>query len=284
VRRFLFAIVHAVALVLLAGFVTTLLVKCAPGFGVDERELIDTHATSDSVAAMRAKQLNEPVVTAYFHLMRNMLRGDWGESITLKQPVSSLLRERAPVTLRILALGLAGALAASMLAAALIELTRSRAFLFVSELTTGVLVCVPAAVIALILFLRAGAPAMGLALVLFPRLYRLFRAALASASAQPHVLAARARGVSSWRVLVFHVVSHVAPELAATVAISVPVALSAVVAIEVIFDAPGVGQLAWQAALARDHVVMVSVTIIIAALTVLARMITEVFLPQEHAA
>jgi hypothetical protein len=29
---------------------------------------------------------------------------------------------------------------------------------------------------------------------------------------------------------------------------------------------------------------MVSVTIIIAALTVLARMITEVFLPQEHAA
>jgi peptide/nickel transport system permease protein len=145
-------------------------------------------------------------------------------------------------------------------------------------------VCVPAAVIALILFLRAGAPAMGLALVLFPRLYRLFRAALASASAQPHVLAARARGISGWRIFVFHVASHVAPELAATIAISVPVALSAVVAIEVIFDAPGVGQLAWQAALARDYVVMVNITIMIAALTVLARMVTDAVVPQERAA
>jgi len=150
------------------------------------------------------------------------------------------------------------------------------------ELTAGALVCVPAAVLGLLLYLKDGKPSFALALVLLPRLYRFMREVLAGASRAPHVLAAHARGISRARVFWTHVVRPAAPELVATVAAALPLALSACVAIEVIFDSPGLGQLAWQAAMARDLTLMVNITVIIAAATIAAGMLADSAAPQEQ--
>ena len=64
----------------------------------------------------------------------------------------------------------------------------------VATLVAGGLLCLPAAVVAMVfLYLDLG-PALALAAVLSPRIFRYVRNILAASSRRPHVLAARARG------------------------------------------------------------------------------------------
>jgi peptide/nickel transport system permease protein len=59
-------------------------------------------------------------------------------------------------------------------------------------------------------------------------------------------------------------------------AVSIPVALSAAVPIEVVCDLPGIGQLAWKAALARDLYLLVCLTGIVTLTTVMAKSASDV--------
>ena len=56
----------------------------------------------------------------------------------------------------------------------------------------------------------------------------------------------------------------------ALVGVSASIAFGAAIPVEVICDLPGVGQLAWKAALARDLPVLINLTLLIALITQLA--------------
>jgi peptide/nickel transport system permease protein len=266
---------YGLLLVLLTGLVASVLIRLAPGYGVDEREL-GSSASTATIERIRAEHQHDPgAIRAYIHYVSGFARGDWGDSESLNRPVKELVRERLGVTARIVATGLAEALLLSMFVASLVTLWRNRFALAVVELAAGALVCLPAAVLGMVLFLKDGTPSLALALVLIPKLYRFMHDSLAAASTAPHVLAAHSRGMSSIRIFLLHVVCPSAPELIATLAVSIPLALGACVAIEVVFDTPGLGQLAWQAAMARDLILLVNLTLLIAAATIFAGMIGD---------
>src|ERR1700751_2066225 len=95
-----------VATTLLGGFLSATLVRLSPGFDADETAL-DPHLSSQSIQALRqdrAEQHN--VLTFYIRSLRLALHGNLGTSISLKQPVSTLLHDRIPLTFRVVALGL----------------------------------------------------------------------------------------------------------------------------------------------------------------------------------
>ena len=95
-----------VATVLLGGLLSATLVRLAPGFDVDEAQL-DPHLNSESVQALRQERMEQHnIFRFYFHSLRRAARGDLGTSLSLGQPVSRLLRERAPLTLRLVGIGL----------------------------------------------------------------------------------------------------------------------------------------------------------------------------------
>jgi ABC-type dipeptide/oligopeptide/nickel transport system permease component len=52
-------------------------------------------------------------------------------------------------------------------------------------------------------------------------------------------------------------------------------ALGAMVPVEALCDSPGVGQLVWQAAMARDLPVLVNVTLLLAGLTIAANLTAD---------
>ena len=95
-----------VATVLLGGLLSTALVRLAPGFDVDEAQL-DPHLNSASVQALRQTRLEQHnIFRFYLHSLQRAVHGDLGTSLSLGQPVSTLLRERAPLTLRLVGIGL----------------------------------------------------------------------------------------------------------------------------------------------------------------------------------
>jgi peptide/nickel transport system permease protein len=258
------------ATVVLGGMLSATLVRLAPGFSVDEREL-NPHLNAQSVQALRdARQRDHNILRFYFSYMNRALHGDLGTSLALGQPVRTLLRDRAPLTLRLLSTGLALAWILSLTLALTAAWLRLSIFDAVTTIVSGTFLCIPAAVLALLSVLWNFPGSLAIALIVFPRTYRYSSNLLVKAYERPHLIAARARGLGEARILFWHVIPVVAPQLLAVASVSVSVAVGAAIPVEALCGLPGIGQLAWQAALARDLPLLVNITILVTLVTLLA--------------
>lgn len=252
-----------VATLLLGGLLAATLVRLAPGFGADEREL-DPRLSPESLDALRnSRDAERDILGFYVRYLGGMLSGDLGTARSLGRPVAELILRRAPVTARSLIwgaalgwlLGLGLALTATLKKGPLCE--------GVAAVASGLLLCLPSALIALIALVAGGPPAAALAAVVFARVYRYARNLLEQVSGRDHVLAARARGIGPAGVLQRHILPEAAPGLIALAGVTLSLALGAAVPVEVVCDSPGIGQLAWTAALARDLPLLVNLTMLV---------------------
>jgi peptide/nickel transport system permease protein len=258
------------ATLLLGGLLSATMVRLAPGFDADEREL-DPHLSAESLQALRAaRQQDHSVFRFYVSYMRRAAHGDLGTSLALGQPVRTLLRDRVPLTLRLIGtgLGLAWLLSLALaLSAAWLDIS---AYDSLCTVLSGTFLCIPAAVLALLSVLWSVSGSLALALIVFPHTYRYTRNLLMKAYSRPHIAAARARGIGEARILFWHVVPVAAPPLIALAGVSVSMAVGAAIPVEALCGLPGIGQLAWQAALARDLPLLVNVTLLVTLVTLLA--------------
>lgn len=264
------------ATALIGGFLAATLVRLAPGFDVDEAQL-DPHLSSESIQQIRQARLAQrDIFRFYAHSLKAALRGDLGTSISLGQPVSSLLRERFPVTIALVGIALLMSWAATMALALTAAGLRIPFFENVATGISGALLCIPAAVLALLSVMWRIPGALAIALIIFPHDYRYTRNLLAKAYAQPHIVTARAKGLSELHILFWHVVPYAAPQLLALAGVSVSIAVSAAIPVEALCGLAGVGQLAWQAALSRDLPLLMNITILVTLITVLANSSADV--------
>jgi peptide/nickel transport system permease protein len=264
---------HALALlatVLLGGLVSATLVRLAPGFDSDEREL-DPHLNAQSVQALHdAREQHHNVFRFYFQYMKRAVHGDLGTSLALGQPVRTLLRDRTPLTLRLLAMGLGMAWMLTLTLALSVAWLRLSVYDTLTTVISGTFLCIPAAVLALLSVLWNVPGSLAIALIVFPHTYRYARNLLVKAYTRPHIITARAKGLSEARILLWHVVPVVTPQLLAVAGVSVSMAMGAAIPVEALCGLAGIGQLAWQAALARDLPLLVNITILVTLVTLLA--------------
>jgi peptide/nickel transport system permease protein len=259
-----------IATVLLGGLLSAVLVRFAPGFDVDEAQL-DPRLNAQSVDAIRSSRAAERnIISFYLHSLDRSIHGDLGTSISLQQPVSTLLRERGPLTLRLIGTGLLLSWVFAMALALSAAWLRIGAYDALSTFVSGGFLCIPAAVLALLSVLWNVPGSLAIALIVFPRVYRYVRNLLGKAYAMPHIITARAKGLSELRILFWHVVPIVAPQLLAVAGVSVSVAVGAAIPVEALCGFAGVGQLAWQAALSRDLPLLMNITVLVTLVTLLA--------------
>jgi len=261
--------------VLIGGFLTAVLVRLSPGFGVDEHELDPTR----DAAALRTLEAARPEQGNFLaYSVRHtaaMLRGDLGISRNWNRPVAGLLRERWPVTAQLMGVGILGGWALALAFALPGAIFPARIWNAMAAALSGLLLCVPSAALALLIFVYAGPVRAVMALAVFPKVYQYLRNVLSHAAAQPHVMAARARGIGRGRILLWHIVPVAAPQILALAGVSVSMAFGAAVAVEVICDFPGIGQLAWKAALARDLPLLVTLTMLVTLATQLVNAMAD---------
>ncbi len=270
--------------VLVGGFIGASLVRFSPGFGIDEAEL-DARRSAVSIEAMREKnRVNENMVAFYFHYLARMARGDLGMSRTLNRPVAELLRERFPETMKSVALGLALGWILGFALAVPVAMFRSWWVDVSASTAAGILVCVPAAVMALIFVLIRAPGRFVVALIIFPKVFRYARNLLVSSADLPHVLTARAKGLGNLRIFFWHILPNVGPQLLALAGVSVGLAFAATIPVEVLCDLPGIGQLAWKAALGRDLYLLVNLTLIVTLVTLIANSAADLARPRRSEA
>lgn len=279
-RRWLWRIArHLLAMagiVLLGGLISATLVRLAPGFDTDEHQL-DPALSSESIRALQQERATEHnVVRFYIGYLRSALHGDLGVSHSLSQPIRDLVRDRWAVTARVVGIGLLLGWVLAITLAFAVSMVRAPAFDFLGTAFTGAFLCIPAAVLALLSVIFNAPGYLAIALIVFPKIYRYTRNLLAKTYAMPHITAARARGVGNIRILAWHVLPVFWPQLIALAGVTVSVALGASIPVESLCGLPGLGALAWQAALARDLPLLMNITIIVTLVTLLANSLADV--------
>lgn len=274
-KRFARQLLMIAATVVLGGFLAATLARFAPGYSVDEDEL-DPRLNSASVEALRQQRSQQGNIFKFYRqYWVNLSRGDLGVSRALGQPVRELLVERLPVTFRSVTLGLLLAWLLGLALAVPGAMHDSKAYDLVTTITSGACLCLPSTVMAMLLFSMRGAVPLVIGLVIFPKVFRYVCNLMSKAMASPHILTARAKGLRGTRILFWHVLPVIAPEVLALAGVSITLAFGASIPVEVICGSPGLGQLAWLSALSRDLPLLVNLTVMVTAVTLLANFFSD---------
>jgi peptide/nickel transport system permease protein len=253
----------------------------------------------DALATLRARyHLNDPMLVQYWHWLTNaVLHGDLGESIALRENVSTLISERAMVTFElvlfasvlILLLGIGSGIAAGL-----------RRGLVDSSMIAGttVLAAIPSFVAAIALIsvfavklgwfpaLGAGEgftdriwhltlPAIALALSSLALVARVTRVAVREEMGREHVQTAVSRGLPRHLIVRRHVLRNAAIPITTISGITIAslIALSAVV--ERAFSLNGLGSALVNAASSKDFAVVQGIALILVAAFVITNTIVD---------
>ena len=281
VRSILRKLLRTVLLLCLVATGTILLVRFAPGYFSDAREL-DAQYAQNTRTQIAAEQQHSSLLGITKNLLGGWLHGDLGQSRQYELPVGELIRPRLLITLSILLRGIPSGWLLAFCAALPLSTLRRGGTLLGTPFT--ILLAIPTGAMATLCLLASkGGPVLVLALLLAARdfkfLFRTFHAAWQA----PYVLQARAHGLRLDQLIGHHILPSVTSQMLALATLSIVTALSAIVPIEVIFAVPGIGQLAWNAAMNRDLPVLLAITLLMATAMVCAGTLSQRMQPMEAA-
>jgi peptide/nickel transport system permease protein len=302
---------RALALVPLVWLVVTLtffVVQAAPGSYADTID--NPRLSPETRQAIRAHYgLDRPVLDQYLSWLGAVATGDLGVSFMYKEPVAGVMARALPPTL-ILA---GAALAITLLLGLVVAMAAARhPYGWADRLTTVLslgLYGVPSfwlagsLIIVFSLFLgwfpashmhsveasRLGGaarladlahhlflPALCLGLVGAAGTARYLRATLLDVRGSRWMLAARARGIPKRRLLWVHSLRPALLPVVTILGLSLPVLVSGSVVIETIFSWPGMGQVLFNAARARDVPLILGSTLVGTAAVIIGNLVSDV--------
>jgi peptide/nickel transport system permease protein len=284
----------------IVALLTFALIGAAPGTYLDELSA-NPQISSDLLSRMREQYgLDQPFYRRFWQWERDLMRGDLGYSFAYHRPIRQLVGERVWNTFLLNGVALA---AAWMLGVALGLAAAARRGSFIDWAIgggTAILMSTPTVILA-VLLLAGGAqvglpigglyiqavngqsfaarmtdlarhlllPAAAVTAVWLPAIARHTRGAVVTALQEPHMLAARARGIGHGRLLLVHAFRESLNPLSSLFGSSVSALVSASLLVEVVMSWPGIGQLMYEAVLKRDIFLVVDL-VQLAALFLLA--------------
>ena len=246
-------------------FLTFLLTYLAPGDPVRTMYAATGIVPSEEVMNQTREEmgLTRPFLVQYGDWLFSCLRGDFGNSYSLKKPVLTLLGSRLWPTIKLslasMILMLLVSIPFGMLAAVhknkwIDYLVRSFTYLGVSvpNFWVGLLLisffCVKLKWLSVVsadtTFRNIILPAVTLAFAMSAKYTRQVRTAVLEELSQDYVTGARARGIREWKILWLNVFPNSLLPLITMLGLSIGSLLGGTAVVEVIFSYPGLGGLA----------------------------------------
>jgi peptide/nickel transport system permease protein len=296
IRRLLFAVVVIVGV----ATISFALLHFIPGSPVDA--ILGNEATPEARAALeRQLGLDRPVVVQYVNWWANVLRGDLGDSVMTKQPVSQLIRERLPVTIPLALLSMTIALTIAVPAGILSAIRRNTWIDGVVSVVAFAGLSIPGFWLGTLLILGFSVrwqifppggyvsifddpmdglrhlvlPAIALGATFAAVLTRMIRSSMLEVLGADYVRTARAKGQTEHRVLFGHALRNALIPTVTIIGVQVGALLSGALIIEQIFALPGIGRLTVQAVFDRDIPLLQGCIITIALIFVVVNLVTD---------
>ncbi|UCF95375.1 MAG: ABC transporter permease [Desulfobacterales bacterium] len=278
-----------------------LLLHLAPG---DPAAVIAGNtAMPEDVARIRVKLgLDEPIYVQFVTWMKQLLRGDLGESIYSNMPVTRLIAQRMEATL---CLATASIIIAILLAVPMGVLAAWKAGTWIDHLVMIFAVfgfSIPVFVIGYILIfgfsiqlhlfpvqgfvsLREGLgpflrtitlPSLALGIIYAALIARITRASVLEVLAQDYIRTAQAKGLSSGTVLIRHALKNASVPIVTIIGVGIALLIGGVVVTESVFNISGLGRLVVDAILSRDYPVIQGIILMSSGVYLLINLIVDI--------
>jgi peptide/nickel transport system permease protein len=281
-------LLQIVPTVLMITFVVFVMMQSIPGDPVVAL-LGDAYTEEDAIKVRETYGLDKPVLMQYFIWLGKLLRGDWGASILTGRPVLSDVLVRLPVTLELILLSMAVALAIAIPAAIIGALRQNTWADYTATSVAMIGVSIPEFFIGVLLllvfsfglggllpssgwvYLPGTCPTMvcGVSLwgnlqhVLMPALAlgvgraalltRLLRASMLEVIRTEYVTTARAKGLSERPVVLKHAFKNALIPTVTVMGLQVGFLIGGAIVVETLFAMPGLGTFGIDAIIARDY-------------------------------
>lgn len=236
--------------------------------------------------------LNNPVPVQYVNYMKNLLQGDLGVSLKTQREVSTIIADGFPVSAKLGGMAALVAVIAGIVLGSTAALMRNkwpdRLIVFLTTLFTAMPSFVLATLLLYFFSLKLklvpvwspGSPNYLLpviALAAYPTAYitRLTKTSMLDALSQDYVRTARAKGVSSVKVIFKHALRNALIPVITYVGPMVAYILVGSMVVESIFTIGGLGSQFVTSITNRDYTVIMGTTIFLATLMVTANLITD---------
>jgi peptide/nickel transport system permease protein len=244
-------------------------------------------ARPESVEAIRKFYgFDRPLAVQYLDWLAGAVRGDFGRSYTLRQPVADVIFARLPVTMILGASAIGFAL---LLAIPLGVLAAVRPNSLADRLALTLAVigqAMPTFWFALTLILWLGVvwrllpitgsaswqnfvmPAIALGYYVTPAVMRLTRAGVLEVLASDYIRTARAKGLRPMTVLFKHALRNAIIPVVSLAAVQFGFMLGGSIVIETIFQINGLGYLAWESIQRKDLPTMQAIVLVLSVIYV----------------
>ena len=293
----LFAVIPVLAVVAVIVF---LLLRLAPG---DPAVIIagDTASAQDIEHIRQTLGLDRPLLTQFLTWIARVLQGDLGTSMFTGMPVAEMIRQRVEPTLWISALTMGFAVA---FAVPMGIVSAWKAGTWIDRTVSGLAVTafsLPVFVIGYGLvygfsthlgwfpvqgfkslsegfgpFIRhLTLPVISGGLIYMALLARMTRSTMLEVLAEDYIRTARAKGVSSQRLLLRHALKNAAVPIVTTIGLGIAMLLSGVIVTESVFAIPGIGRLTVDSILRRDYPVIQGIVLVTASAYVAINLVTD---------
>jgi peptide/nickel transport system permease protein len=269
-----------------------LLIHIVPGDPVEQ--MLGEGAAPGEIAALRhGLGLDQPLHVQYGRYLKQLARGDLGESLRFHAPVRKILLERYPATLALAFWALLVCAAIAIPAGVLAAQRRGRG----ADRAVGVFTLLGLAApnfalgpLLILLFSvalgllpvsgRSGAlsyilPAATLGAALAAILTRMVRGAMLEELSSDYVRTARAKGLSESAVLFRHAFRNALIPVITILGLQFGTLLAGAIVTESIFAWPGIGRLTVQAIAARDYPLLQGSILLISISYVLVNLLTD---------
>src|SRR3954451_5163112 len=251
-------------------------------------QILGEHYTPKAAADLRRSLgLNKPLWDQYVLFMRHLAHGDLGESINYRQPATTVIFERLPATLFLVAYASILAILVSVPTGIVSALRAGGILDYTVRVSLLFTFAMPGFWLGIIFILIFGVhchifpingygegltshvthlflPALTIALAFSTILVRTLRASTLSVLASDYVDTARIKGISRAAVLRRHVLRNSVISLVVVFGINLAFLISGTVIIEHVFGIPGVLRLLIESVGTRDYPVVQDVTLVFA--------------------
>jgi len=225
---------------------------------------------------------DRPLTTQLWDFVEGIPSGDFGVSFRYQEPVFSLIWQRVPETallaLTALTIALFFALTIGIASARWPDSLIDRFGLALSTFGQSAPTFWVGLMLVLIFSVNLGwfpavgftgwkslvLPAIAVALAVMPADLRVVRASMMDTLHHDHVRTARAFGISESRITLLYALRNAALPLVTVIGIDLGYLLGGTIVIEVVFNYPGVGQLAIDSVNSRDYPLIQAITILTA--------------------
>ena len=283
---------------ILIGVVVFVLIRLLPGNPA--AALLGVHATPAALARIDAQLgFNRPIWVQFLLFLGRLAHGDLGISVSERIPVTTVIGQRLPVTLALVAMAAIMALVLALPLAFLAAVRQNRVTDIALRGVFQVGLSTPIFYIGLLMLGFLGAqlhwfpvggigsgvwsvlyhlflPALTLGVGLAAILMRSLRSTVIGVLRAEYVEFARAKGIAPWRVMTGHVLRNSLITTLALFGLNIGTLLGNTVIVENVFAVPGIGGLLVDSIFGRDYPVVQGVTLVLAVMVSVVFLLTDI--------